>query len=70
MKLPDFPEATIIVDMNGEENMMFDQYDMLQFQQDTIKACIDVISDEQDKVECNWQCKDGVHIVWKLKELK
>lgn len=70
MKLPVLPNKIDHMDVTPEHKSYYDTEMMLQFQQDTIKACIDVISDEQDKVECNWQCKDGVHIVWKLKELK
>ena len=71
MNLPILPEPSVeFISGHGEPFVAYDKDHMLQFQQDTIKACIGVISDEQDKVDCNWQCKDGVHIVWKLKELK
>lgn len=33
-----------------------------------VQACAKHIKDQQDLVETNWQCKDGVHIVYNLKE--
>lgn len=71
MKLPALPEPNVeFISGHREPFVTYDEEHMLQFQQGTIKACIDIISAEQDKVDYNWQCKDGVHIVWKLKELK
>ncbi len=33
-----------------------------------VKECVKHITDQQDLVETNWQCKDGIHIVYNLKE--
>lgn len=33
-----------------------------------ILECVKHITDQQDIVETNWQCKDGIHIVYSLKE--
>lgn len=44
----------------------------LQFQKAFAKLlileCAEHITDQQDLVETNWQCKDGIHIVYSLKE--
>lgn len=67
MKLPDFPNATFIVDMNGEQQMVFDQLDMLQFQRDTVEACCQVLLESGFK-------SNGVpayeHLVDKLRSMK
>ena len=33
-----------------------------------IQECVKHITDQQDLVETNWGCKDGIHIVYSLKE--
>ena len=33
-----------------------------------VRECVKHITDQQDIVETNWQCKDGIHIVYSLKE--
>ena len=33
-----------------------------------VQECVKHITDQQDLVETNWQCKDGIHIVYSLKE--
>lgn len=33
-----------------------------------IRECAKHITDQQDLVETNWQCKDGIHIVYSLNE--
>jgi hypothetical protein len=33
-----------------------------------VQEIVDVISSEEDKVDMNWRCKDGLHITWKLKQ--
>ena len=33
-----------------------------------IRECMDIISDESEKVSDEWRCKDGKHIWWKIKE--
>ena len=35
----------------------------------TIEKVLALISFEQDKADQNWQCKDGIHITWKIKDL-
>ena len=71
MKLPNLPEPNIeFVTGHREAFVSYDKEHMLQFQRDTVDACIALITKEQEHAEQNWQCKDGVHITWKLKELK
>jgi hypothetical protein len=43
-------------------------YKMEKFAELIIAECVKHITDQQDLVETNWQCKDGVHIVYNLKE--
>ena len=33
-----------------------------------VRECVKHITVQQDIVETNWQCKDGIHIVYSLKE--
>ena len=33
-----------------------------------VRECMDIISDESEKVSDEWRCKDGKHIWWKIKE--
>lgn len=33
-----------------------------------VKECMDIVSDESEKVSDEWRCKDGQHIWWKIKE--
>ena len=33
-----------------------------------IRECLEIISDESEKVPEEWRCKDGNHIWWKIKE--
>lgn len=35
----------------------------------TIEKVLSIIAIEQDKADQNWQCKDGIHISWKIKDL-
>lgn len=44
------------------------EYDMEKFAELLIRECAKHITDQQDLVETNWQCKDGIHIVYSLKE--
>ena len=39
-----------------------------KFAQLIIQECVKHITDQQDLVETNWGCKDGIHIVYSLKE--
>jgi hypothetical protein len=32
----------------------------------TVQTVLFLISAEQDKADQNWQCKDGIHISWKI----
>lgn len=40
----------------------------MKFAELLIRECLDVISDESEKVSDEWRCKDGKHIWWKIKE--
>ena len=42
--------------------------DQEEFARLIVQEIVDVISSEEDKVDMNWQCKDGLHITWKLKQ--
>lgn len=33
-----------------------------------VSECMDIIYDESEKVSDEWQCEDGNHIWWKIKE--
>jgi hypothetical protein len=46
----------------------YDRQFQKAFAQLIIQACSKHITDQQDLVETNWQCKDGIHIVYSLKE--
>lgn len=35
----------------------------------TIERVLSLIVEEQYKVDQHWQCKDGIHISWKIKDL-
>ena len=52
---------------NGCPEYRYD-FDKEKFAQLIIRACGKHITDQQDLVETNWQCKDGIHIVYSLKE--
>jgi hypothetical protein len=32
----------------------------------TVQSVLSLISNEQEKADQNWQCKDGIHISWKI----
>ena len=34
-----------------------------------VRECIDKIRGEQGSADQNWQCKNGVHIAWELKNI-
>ena len=42
--------------------------DQEEFVRLIMQEIVDVISREEDKVDMNWRCKDGLHITWKLKQ--
>jgi len=33
-----------------------------------VKECVTVLVTEQEQVDCQWVCKNGVHIGWKIEE--
>ena len=39
-----------------------------KFAEFIVRECMDIISDESEKVSDEWRCKDGKHIWWKIKE--
>ncbi|CAB4125236.1 hypothetical protein UFOVP58_89 [uncultured Caudovirales phage] len=43
-------------------------FDHKHFAEMIIRECVKHITDQQDIVETDWQCKDGIHIVYSLKE--
>ncbi len=47
----------------------FDSQEKIQkFAELIVRECMDIISDESEKVSDEWRCKDGKHIWWKIKE--
>lgn len=42
--------------------------DQEEFTRLIVQEIVDLISSEEDKVDMNWRCKDGLHITWKLKQ--
>lgn len=42
--------------------------DQEEFVRLIMQEIVDVINSEEDKVDMNWQCKDGLHITLKLKQ--
>lgn len=45
-----------------------DGVDLEKFVELILQECINKISDENEKVETNWQCDNGVHICWELRK--
>ena len=33
-----------------------------------VNECVSLVADQNDKVDTNWECDDGVHIGWKILE--
>ncbi len=42
--------------------------DQEEFVRLIMQEIVDVVNSEEDKVDMNWQCKDGLHITLKLKQ--
>ena len=42
--------------------------DQEEFVRLIMQEIVDVVNGEEDKVDMNWRCKDGLHITWKLKQ--
>ena len=42
--------------------------DQEEFVRLIMQEIVDVVNGEEDKVDMNWQCKDGLHITLKLKQ--
>ena len=51
-----------------DDNDEFHAQTMEKFAELIVQECVKHITDQQDLVETNWQCKDGIHIVYSLKE--
>ena len=46
----------------------YETFDKEKFAELIVLECTNHITNQQDLVETNWQCKDGIHIVYSLKE--
>ena len=44
------------------------QYTTEKFAELLVGECMDIIANEQQKVEPEWRCKSGHHIWWTIKE--
>lgn len=56
---------------NGGNQHAWPEYtiaDLEKFAQLLVGECARHIIDQQALVETNWQCRDGIHIVYSLKE--
>lgn len=42
--------------------------DQEEFVRLIMQEIVDVVNGEEDKVDMNWRCKDGLHITLKLKQ--
>jgi hypothetical protein len=51
---------------NGDDQYSSVMPDLKRFAESIINQCIELIVAEQDKAEQEWQCKDGIHIAWKI----
>ena len=51
-----------------DDNDEFHAQTMEKFAELIVQECVKHITDQQDLVETNWQCKDGIHIVYSLNE--
>ena len=55
--------------MSEKEDVWMDSPENLEkFAELIVRECTNHITNQQDLVETNWQCKDGIHIVYSLKE--
>lgn len=55
--------------MSEREDVWMDSPENLEkFAELIVRECTNHITNQQDLVETNWQCKDGIHIVYSLKE--
>jgi hypothetical protein len=54
---------------NGSPEFLGYEIDSKELIKLTVQTVLFLISAEQDKAEQNWQCKDGIHISWKIKDL-
>lgn len=42
--------------------------ELMRYAELIVRECMDIVSDESEKVSDEWRCKDGQHIWWKIKE--
>ena len=52
----------------GTSESNTDVLDPEKFAELIVNECMELISDESEKVSGEWRCKDGQHIWWKVKE--
>jgi hypothetical protein len=57
--------------IDPSNNMPYEttQFSADRFAELIVRECSALITAENEKVDGNWQCKDGKHIVWKIEEL-
>lgn len=51
---------------NGSPEFLGYEIDPKELIRLTVQTVLSLISIEQDKADQNWQCKDGIHISWKI----
>jgi hypothetical protein len=51
---------------NGSPEFQGYEIDPKELVRLTVQTVLSLISIEQDKADQNWQCKDGIHISWKI----
>lgn len=55
-------------DFNMGTSVEFQEEDLVKFAELIVNRCMDIISEENIKVDPEWRCKDGKHIWWKIAE--
>ena len=53
--------------ISGPGNNYFELFHE-KFAELIVRECVKHITDQQELVETNWQCKDGIHIVYSLEK--
>lgn len=64
-------EQASLYALPGNSSMLFENYHKQyteKFAELIVRECVKHITDQQDLAETNWQCKDGIHIVYSLAE--
>ena len=58
-----------LADQAGVRSIYFNEADNIQrFAELIVRECVRVIIDQQEMADQNWQCKDGIHIAYKIND--